>query len=128
MHTQTPRNTLEYHHRSFAHAFDGLKHTFKSHPNLKIHVALGILALLAGVVFQITRTEWLLVLFTILWVIVSEMINTAIEAVCDLITTEYRTSIKIAKDVAAGMVLVGSFGAVVIGLVIFVPYILQLFK
>ncbi len=128
MHTLNQSNPMQYHHRSFKHALEGLKYTFLSHPNLKIHVTIGALALFAGLLFQITRTEWLLLLFTILWVIVSEMINTAIEAVCDLVTTEYRTSIKIAKDVAAGMVLIGAIGAVLSGLIIFTPHILTLFS
>ena len=63
----------------------------------------------------------------ILLVISAEMINTAIEKMVDLITTEHRKEAKIAKDVAAGMVLVNSLGSVIVGLIIFIPHILALF-
>jgi diacylglycerol kinase len=60
-------------------------------------------------------------------VIVSEMINTSLEAIVDLITKEHRVQAKIAKDVAAGMVLVGAAGSIVVGLIIFTPYLYFLF-
>jgi undecaprenol kinase len=116
-----------FHTISFKHAFSGLIHTFSSQPNLRIHLTIALLVLLAGWWFGITRMEWIILLFTIMWVIVSEMINTVIEAVCDLLSTEYHRSIKVAKDVAAGMVLVGAMGSIIIGLIIFTPYLLKLF-
>ena len=118
---------LTHHTVSFQHAFAGLFHTFSTQPNLQIHLTLALLVLLAGCFFSITTTEWLLLLFTIMWVLTAEMVNTTIEAIVNLITTEYHESAKIAKDVAAGMVLVGALGSVVVGCVIFIPHIINLF-
>jgi diacylglycerol kinase len=116
-----------FHTISFKHAFTGLAHTFVSQPNLRIHLTIALLVLVSGWWLGITRIEWIILLFTIMWVLVSEMINTVIEAISDLLTTEYHRSVKIAKDVAAGMVLVGAIGAVIIGFIIFTPYLLKLF-
>ena len=116
-----------FHTISFKHAFSGLSQTFYNQPNLRIHLTFAFLVLIAGIFFQVTRIEWLILLFTIMWVLISEMINTVIEEICNLVSREYHTSIKIAKDVAAGMVLIGAFGAVIVGLVIFLPYIIQYF-
>jgi diacylglycerol kinase (ATP) len=113
-----------FHTISFKHAFDGLIHTIKTQPNLRIHLTIAALVLLTAAFLGVTRVEWLLLLFTIMWVLVSEMINTVVEAMCDLISEEFHRPIKIAKDVAAGMVLVGAIGAVIVGLTIFIPYLI----
>lgn len=116
----------QFHTISFKHAFAGLKHTFVTQPNLRVHLSLATLVIILGLYFHLNQVEWLLLLFTILWVIISEMINTVIEAVCDLVSTEFHQSIKIAKDVAAGMVLVGALGSIIVGLAIFIPHIISL--
>jgi diacylglycerol kinase len=71
-------------------------------------------------------TEWLILIFTINMVVVAEMLNTSIEAMVDLISLERRTDAKIAKDVAAGMVLVSASFSVIIALLIFLPKILTI--
>lgn len=116
-----------FHTISFKHAWDGLVHTFVNQPNLRIHLSISLLVLIAGALFRLSHLEWIILLFTIMWVLVSEMINTVVEEVCNLVSEEFHTSIKIAKDVAAGMVLVGAFGSIIVGLVIFIPYIHNLF-
>ena len=115
-----------YHHISFQHAFDGLAATFKNQPNLRVHFIVTVLVLGASLYFKVTRIEWLILLFTIMWVLVSEMINSVVEAICDLLVSEYNREVKYAKDVASGMVLIGAMGAVVVGLVIFLPYLFKL--
>lgn len=71
----------------------------------------------------ITRTEMLIIVFTVILGLMGEMINTAIEAVTDLVTTEWRKEAKIAKDVAAGMMLLSALGALFIAGYIFIPYL-----
>ena len=116
--------TFHQHTISFKHAFDGIFYTLKTQPNLRIHIFIALLVTLAGIYFHLNINQWLIILFTFMWVIVSEMVNTSIESVVDLITQEKHYQAKIAKDVAAGMVLVGTIGSVIVGLAIFLPLIL----
>ncbi|OGI06586.1 MAG: hypothetical protein A2Y40_07650 [Candidatus Margulisbacteria bacterium GWF2_35_9] len=87
--------------------------------NLKIHILIAIIVIVAGVYFKISRFEWIAIVFAINIVILSELINTAIELTIDLYTKKYRETAKLAKDIAAGAVLVSSTLAIVIGLFVF---------
>lgn len=117
------KNLIHQHTISFKHAFEGLLWAFRTQPNFRIHIFFSTLALVLGYTFNISPIEWIVIIFTIILGITGEMINTAIEAVTDLVTQEWRKEAKIAKDVAAGMMLFIAVGAVVIGLIIFAPYI-----
>jgi len=101
------------------HALDGIVHTFKTQRNMKIHVIIAILVVIAGLITYITRFEMMMLSITIAFVFITEMINTSVEAVVDLITKEYRPLAKIAKNVAAGAVLIAALNAVVVGDLIF---------
>ena len=114
--------------KSFGYAIEGIKLAYKYNRNIKIHTLAGILAIILSFVLGLTGYEIAIILVLILLVISAEMVNTAIEEMVDLIVQEHREQARIAKDVAAGMVLVCAMGSVVIGVVIFVPHILQLFK
>lgn len=118
---------LRRHTISFQHAIDGLRYTFKSQPNFRVHSIFAILAISAGFFFSITPSEWSVVVLVISWVLVAEMINTSIEAVIDLHTSLYHDLAKIAKDVSAGMVLLSATMAVIVALIIFLPKIWLLF-
>ncbi len=118
---------LRAHKVSLKHALDGFIHNIQTQPNFRFHLIATICAVLLGIYFSISMTEWLVLIFTVNMVLVSEMVNTAIEAMVDLITLEIRQDAKIAKDVSAAMVLVSATMAVVIGLVIFLPKIISLF-
>lgn len=109
---------------SFKDAFAGLAWSAKTQPNFKIHLLLAGAAILLSWFLQITLVEFAIILFAIVLGLTAEMINTSIESMTDLITTEYRQSAKIAKDVAAGMMLTAAIGAVLVALVIFIPHIL----
>lgn len=76
-----------------------------------------------GVILDISLFEKVILILTILLVIAAEMINTALEKMVDLITKEHRMEAKIAKDVASGMVLITAIGAIIIGLIIFIPHL-----
>jgi len=115
------------HKISFKLALDGIVYAFKTQPNLRFHGFFGLFVISAGFFFQITKIEWFIISFTILLMFTAEMINTALESMTDLITTEHRKTAKIAKDVSAGMVLINATGSVIVGLIIFIPYIYSLF-
>ncbi len=119
------------HHRkllqSFGYAFAGVKHAFQYNQNLKIHVAIAVLVALASIYFRVNSFEMGILGIIILLVIASEMINTSIEEMVDLITTEHRKEAKIAKDVAAGMVLITALGSIIVGLLVFIPHIIRMF-
>lgn len=112
--------------RSFGFAFSGLGYALKTQQNFRIHLVVLALTLAAGYFFGISRMEWLLVILCAMLVLVLELTNTAIEYLCDLVTTELHPGIKIIKDVAAAAVLVAAAGSVIIGLVIFIPHLLVL--
>lgn len=113
--------------KSFHYAFQGIAQSLEENQNLRIHFIVAVLVMAASVVFDVSRYEMGILGVMILLVISAEMINTAIEKMVDLITTEHRKEAKIAKDVAAGMVLVNSIGSVIVGTIIFIPHILALF-
>jgi diacylglycerol kinase (ATP) len=112
---------------SVKYAFSGIWHALKNNRNLRIAFFAAVLVIILGLYFQVTTIEMIILLITILLVILTEMINTSIEEMVNLITTEHRMEAKIAKDVAAGMVLTAVIGSVVLGVYVFSPYILRLF-
>lgn len=111
--------------KSFGYALEGLSHAIKQNRNLKIHFTIALIVIFVSMFFHVTPLEMGILGVMILLVIASEMINTAIEEIVNLITNEHKKEAKIAKDVAAGMVLISSVGSVIIGVLIFVPYILK---
>lgn len=117
---------LRKHTISFKHAFDGVVYTLKTQPNFQVHVIFAIIAVSLGFIFRISGSEWAVILFVIGLVLVAEMVNTSIESVVDLLTDKYHISAKIAKDVAAGMVLVTATVAIITGILIFAPYLLKI--
>ncbi len=118
---------LKKHQISFKNAFAGLRYSFTSQPNFKIHFILSLLAILTAWWVKISYAEMTILILTIVFGLGAEMINTSLEAMTDLITQEYKKEAKIAKDVAAGMMLLTAFGAVIIALLIIGPKILERF-
>lgn len=116
-----------YHFRSFKESFSGLNHAFSEHPNFRIHLIFSIIVLLAAWYFSVSRFELIILILTITLGFVVEFLNTAVESVCDLVTLEWRKDIKIAKDVAAAMMLLTAIGSIIVGLLIFSPYIWHYF-
>ncbi len=113
---------------SFKHAFAGLFYAFKHNQNLWIDLVIGIIVSIAAVILGVSHFEMGILGLMILLVMASEMINTSIEEMVDLITTEHRQEAKAAKDVAAGMVLLTALGSIIVGILIFTPYLLRFFK
>lgn len=114
--------------KSFGYAFDGVLYALKYNRNLRIHFIVALVVLMLSIFFKVTLYEMSILATMILLVILSETINTAIEEMVNLITKEHGKEAKIAKDVAAGMVLIAAVGSVIVGILIFAPYILKLFK
>lgn len=107
-------------------AFNGIIYTFKTQRNLKIQLVISIIAIFAGIIFKISILEWAIVTVIIFMVFFSEILNTVVETIVDMITTEYNENAKIAKDISAGAVTLVSFASVVIGILIFLPKILEI--
>lgn len=113
--------------KSFKHALEGFLHTLRHNRNLRIHLIVAMAVVVLSIFFRINKYEMSVLGVVILLVISSEMINSAIEEMVNLITSEHRKEAKVAKDVAAGMVLVAAVGSLIIGFLIFTPYVFKLF-
>jgi len=112
--------------QSFKYAFNGLRILLNGEHNSWIHIFVTICVLAAGFAFKISTGEWIAVIFCIGMVFALELVNTAIENMADFVSKEHHESIKKIKDLAAGAVLVGAVAAAVIGLIIFLPKIVEL--
>lgn len=109
---------------SFKHAFAGIFTSVKSERNMLIHVSIMILVIVCGIILKINLNEWKICIILFGLVISAELINTAIETTIDLCMPDIHPKAKLAKDTAAGAVLVLAIVAAIEGLIIFVPKIL----
>lgn len=112
---------------SFTYPIKGLKYAYRNEQNLAVDVGISLIVLIAGVIFKLDKSEWLVVAFTIGAVISLELVNTAIEAVVDMVTEEYHPLAKVAKDTSAAAVFIIAIVAVIVGLIIFLPKVISLF-
>ena len=112
--------------RSFGYAFEGIWNTVKSERNMQIHLGFTVCVIIAGLIFRISKIEWLFCLVLFGQVMSLELVNTALEAAVDVATDEWKPLAKKAKDAAAGAVLVSAIMAAVIGLLIFIPRLFDL--
>jgi len=106
---------------SFRYAFEGLAHVFKTQPNAWVHAAISLAVIAAGLWLDLGRIEWAILIVTMAVVWVAEFVNTAVEAAVDVATAERHPLAKIAKDAAAGGVLIAAILAVIVGLLILGP-------
>lgn len=104
--------------RSFEHAYRGLVSAVRTQRNMRFHVSAAVVVLVASLLVGVSALELAVLVLTILVVFLTEMLNTALEFVVDLVTSEYHPLAKLAKDVSAGAVLVSSVGAVLVGYLI----------
>jgi diacylglycerol kinase len=112
--------------KSFTYAFAGLKVLFKEEHNARIHIIVAICVLILGFFLKISPIEWIAVVFAIGFVISMEIFNSAIENIADFISPERNEKIKKIKDLSAAGVLISAITAMVIGLIVFLPKILEL--
>ncbi|OPA78414.1 diacylglycerol kinase [Paenibacillus selenitireducens] len=108
-----------YSENRFKVALTGVLQAIREERHMPFHIAMGILMVIAGWFFSISKVEWLVLLLTIALVITTELMNTAIERTVDLVTEEIHPLAKSAKDIAAGAVIVTAAFAVIIGIIIF---------
>ena len=118
--------TIKKHTISVKHALDGIAWSLSTQPNYRIHLACSLIALLLGVILEISYLEFLIIIMLIVIGLVIETINTAIEAATDAIDTKIREDIKITKDVSAAAMLIFAVGSLIIAGIIFIPKILAL--
>jgi len=109
---------------SFGHAIRGLLYVNRTQRNWRIHIVVSALVYLVGLWLRLNAMEFALLTLTIGLVLISEVLNTALEAAVDVSTQEFHTLAKVAKDVAAGGVLLASILAVVVGVLVFLPHLL----
>ncbi|WP_300598379.1 diacylglycerol kinase family protein [Niabella sp.] len=112
--------------RSFGYAARGLKAAFKTEQNFRVHTIAALLAILLACLFRVTGYEWALIVLCIIAVTGAELINTAIERICDLVQPEKDARVQYIKDVSAAAVLLVAAGALIIGLLIFIPRLMTL--
>jgi len=108
-------------YKSFGYAFEGIFTCIRNERNMKIHCTAAVLVVIAGLILGLSVTEWCICLGLFGLVMALELVNTAVESVVDLVTEERKPLAKVAKDTAAGAVLIAAIMAAVIGLIIFVP-------
>ena len=115
-------------YKSAKYALQGLKYMVLTQRNFKIQILIALIALVMAVILKIENTEWaiLAVCITLVWSF--EIINTAIEYLCDFVNPDTNLKIKVIKDLSATAVLIVSIGAVFAGIVIFLPKIFLFFK
>lgn len=112
---------------SFTYPIKGLRYAYRNEQNLAVDVGVALLVTIAGFIFKLNLVEWAILALTIGLVISCELINTAIEAVVDVVTEDYHPLAKVAKDTAAAAVFVFAIIAVIVGLIIFLPKVIALF-
>lgn len=111
--------------KSFAYAFNGLIIFFRHERNGKIQLFAAVAAVVMGWGLKISAVEWLIVLGCIATVLSFEMINSAVEKLCNLVHPKYHPAVKTIKDMCAGAVLFAAFISAIVGAIIFLPKILQ---
>ena len=104
---------------SFNYAFQGIIHVLRTQRNLRIHFVVAVLVLLAALYSGVDRLELIALLLAIAFVLIAEMLNTAVEAAVDVATTSFDPMAKLAKDIAAGAVLISTAVAVAVGYLVF---------
>ena len=114
--------------RSFRYAYEGIKYALDTQRNMKFHFAAAFLAFIAALYLRLAKTDVLFILLAVTLMIVTELINTAVEKAVDLAMPDRHPIAKIAKDVAAASVLVSAMFAVVVGMVVFYEPIDRLFR
>ncbi|GAA4925094.1 diacylglycerol kinase family protein [Mucilaginibacter defluvii] len=107
--------------RSFGYAFKGISYAYATQLNFRIHIGATVTAVALGLLLGVNAGEWLWISLTITLVIITEMLNTAIELLTDLASPEYNTKAGHVKDISAGCVVIAAVFAVITGAIIFLP-------
>lgn len=111
--------------KSFVFASSGIWSAVKSERNIRIHLMAAVIVLIMGFFLELTAGEWVVICLTIAGMLSLELMNTAVERTVDLVTAKYHPLAKQAKDIAAAAVFIYAIAAIVIGLIIFLPKIME---
>ena len=109
--------------RGFGFAFEGMVHAAQNERNMRVHIVIAVCCVLLGFFLRLSLVEWAVIALAMSGVFTSEMMNTSVESLIDLASPEHHALAKIAKDAAAGAVLVNAAFAAVAGILIFAPKI-----
>lgn len=112
--------------RSFIYAYKGITFALSTQHNLIVHICLALIAIVLGFILNISSLEWVSIIIVIGIVLTSELINTALELLVDIISPEKNKTAGRVKDLAAGAVLISAIAALIIGIIIFLPKIIKL--
>jgi len=107
-------------------AFSGISSLLRNEHNSRIHLLAAVIAVTAGIILKITFSEWCLLIIVIGLVFISELLNTSLETMADIIDPEWNEKIRIAKDYSAAAVLIAAFISVIVGGLIFIPRLISL--
>ncbi|MFM9280727.1 diacylglycerol kinase family protein [Paenibacillus jiagnxiensis] len=113
---------------TFRYALEGIGYALRTQMNMRVHVVISLGVITAGIVFRISRMEWLFILACCALVMAAELFNTAVEAVVDLVSPDAHPLAKAAKDTAAGAVLLAAVFAVITGVIVFYKPVLALLR
>jgi len=111
--------------RGFDFAFNGLKYTFKTQLNFRVHCLMALIVSWIGFYLDISTSEWLWIIAAMAIVLMAELANTAIESLVDLISPEYNIKAGLIKDIAAALVLIAALMALTVGILILLPKIIH---
>ena len=118
------QHRIRRHTISFRHAIDGIVWVFRTQPNYQVHVVISSIVVAFGLLYQIQMFEWLIILVLITMGLTIETINSTFEQTLDAVSMEKREDIRVAKDAAAGAMLIFAVGAAIIGMLIFLPKVM----
>ena len=111
---------------SFTYPVKGLKYAYRNEQNLVVDIGIALIVIIASFIFKVSLIEAAILALTIGLVLAGELINTAIEATVDLVTEDYHPLAKVAKDTSSAAVFVISIVSIIVGLIIFLPKIIDL--
>ncbi len=112
--------------KSFKYAINGLKILIRNEHNSRINLVAMIIAIVLGIILKISNIEWIAIVIVIGFVFSTEIINSAIEKLADFVSPDYHETIKKVKDLSAAMVLVCALVSLIVGIIVFIPKIIQL--
>jgi diacylglycerol kinase len=114
---------LQQRWRSFGYAFQGVITLLRTQPHARVHLLAAVIVIAMGFYFEVSRLDWVILCVCITLVLAAEAFNTAIEFLTDLVSPDHHTLAGKAKDTAAAAVLICAVGAVIMGLLVFWPYL-----
>lgn len=113
--------------KSFRDAYRGLKHSITYERNFQIELIVAVFVLTLILVFKVKNWEAIVLILMIMWVLIMELINTVFERIADIIKPRIHPYVRLVKDIMASVVLISSLVALVVGIIIFLPYIREIF-